>query len=139
MKLGDIGMHGATITGRLVSGIGQGQHFTRLDWARRQFMERLGIDPYPGTINLKVVEAQARTAWEGLRELPGVPITNPNDGPHDCDARCYLVRVAERFEAAIVVPEVGGYPPDAIEIICAAGLREALGLKDGDDVTITVV
>lgn len=132
-------MPGATITGRLVSGLGQGRHFTRLDWARMQFIDKLGIDPFPGTFNLAVEEPRSRAAWERLKTSPGIRIDNPNDGPHDCDARCFMVRVAERFDAAIVLPEVAGYAPDAIEIICAVGLREALGLTDGDAVSIAAL
>ena len=47
-------MPGTLIRGRLVGGIGLGRHFTRLDWARRQFIDKLGIDPFPGTLNVRV-------------------------------------------------------------------------------------
>ena len=32
------------IRARLARGVGQGKYFTRLDWARRQFIDKLGID-----------------------------------------------------------------------------------------------
>jgi CTP-dependent riboflavin kinase len=41
-----------TITGRLASGLGEGAAFTGLPWAREQFIARLGLDPFPGTVNL---------------------------------------------------------------------------------------
>ena len=47
-------MNAETLLGRLATGIGQGEHFTQLDWARAQFIDRLGIDPYPGTVNMIV-------------------------------------------------------------------------------------
>lgn len=122
------------IVGRLATGIGQGKHFTRLDWARRQFMERLNIDPFPGTINVIVEEPASLAAWQRLAATPGVRIDNPNDGPHDCDARGYLVSIEGRIDAAIVLPEVAGYPLNQIEIIAAQGVRAALGLRDGDPV-----
>ena len=50
------------LRGQLRTGIGQGKHFTGLEWARLQFMEKLGIDPLPGTINLIV---------DDLPEVPG--------------------------------------------------------------------
>lgn len=130
-------MHGEAIIGRVASGIGQGRHFTRLGWAREQFIGRLGIDPYPGTLNLVVEDAAALQSWSRLKALPGIRIDNPGSGPHDCDARCWLVSVEGRFEAAIVLPEVEGYAPGNIELIAAVGLREALAIGDGALVSIT--
>lgn len=127
-----------SITGRLSTGIGQGRHFTRLDWARSQFIDRLGIDPYPGTVNLTLVDADALAAWAALKATPGVRIDNPNDGPFDCDARCYPVTIAGRIDAAIVLPEIDGYSPHAIEMIAAVGVRDALGISDGDLLAIEV-
>ena len=131
-------MPGTTIIGRLASGIGQGRHFTRLDWARRQFIQRIGIDPFPGTVNVVVDEPAQLAAWAALAATPGVRIDNPNGGPHDCDARCWPVTIEGRIAGAIVRPEVAGYPPGQIEIIASIGVREALGVTDGDVVQIAV-
>lgn len=131
-------MHAARIVGRLSTGIGQGRLFTRLDWARAQFIDRLGIDPFPGTVNVTLEEAGALAAWERLKAEPGVRIDNPNDGPFDCDARCYPVLIEGRIEAAIVLPEIEGYSPASIEMIAAVGVREALAIEDGAAVVIKV-
>ncbi len=127
-----------TLSGRLASGIGQGRHFTRLGWARRQFVEALGIDPYPGTLNVILDDPDAMTVWVRLKRSPGIRIVNPNDGPHDCDARCYRVSVEGRVGGAIVAPEVGGYPPAQIEVIAQARLRTLLGIEDGDPIRLEV-
>ena len=118
------------IEGRVATGRGLGRQFTQLDWARRQFIAALGIDPYPGTLNVIVEDAHGLAVWRRLQATPGIAIENPGDGPHDCDARCYLVAVAG-IDAAIVLPEVASYPPGQIELIAAVGLREALALRDG--------
>jgi CTP-dependent riboflavin kinase len=88
---------GKQIRGRVVSGEGRGRHFSRLAWARRQFIDKLGIDPYPGTLNLIVVDAESRSVWDRLKDKPGVRIHNPNGGPQDCDARCYRVSIGEQL------------------------------------------
>lgn len=124
------------IIGRLATGIGQGKHFTRLDWAREQFIERLGIDPFPGTINVIVDDPTQLDAWQRLSRTPGIRIDNPNDGPFDCDARCFLVTISGRIPGAIVLPEVKGYPANQIEIIAALGVRDALGITDGDTIVL---
>jgi CTP-dependent riboflavin kinase len=126
------------IRGRLVSGIGQGRHFTRLDWARQQFLGKLGIDPFPGTLNLQIEDAAALDRWRRLRETPGIRIDNPNHGPHDCDARCYPIRLAGCIDAAIVWPEVDGYPESQVEIIATRNVRAALGVADGDEIELEV-
>ena len=131
-------MRADIIVGRLATGIGQGRHFTRLDWARRQFIEKLAIDPFPGTVNVIVDDAGSLAVWARLAAEPGVRIDNPADGPHDCDARCYLVSIEGGIDAAIVLPEVAGYPPALIEVIAAADIRDALGIADGDRVTLAI-
>lgn len=131
-------MSGEILIGRLATGIGQGEHFTRLDWARTQFKDRLGIDPYPGTVNVIVDDPDTMPVWVRVKRAPGIRIENPGDGPHDCDARCYRVTIAGRIDGAIVVPEIDGYPPAQIEIIADIGVREALGIEDGDPVEIVL-
>ena len=126
-------MHaGQIIRGRLAKGVGQGKYFTRLDWARRQFIGKLGIDPFPGTINLIVDDSESMSVWDRLTGAPGVPIDNTNGGPHECDARCFHVTVEGQVDAAIVLPEVAGYPPNQIEIIAPICVHDALGIDDGD-------
>jgi CTP-dependent riboflavin kinase len=126
------------LLGRLVAGKGQGKHFTRLEWARQQFLDKLGIDPFPGTINLIVDDPKSTKAWNRLKGTPGVRIDNPNDGPKDCDARCYPVSIEGRIDAAIVLPEVDGYSPVKIEIIAATGVRDALDVDDGDSMRLRI-
>lgn len=125
-----------SITGRLATGIGLGRHFTRLDWARRQFVDKLCIDPYPGTINLILDQPEQLSRWTTMKQEPAIRIDNPGDGPQDCDARCWLVTIEGRIAAAIVLPEVASYAPDTIELISAVAVRDALRICDGDQVTI---
>ncbi len=131
-------MPGEKLLGRLATGTGQGRHFTSLDWARRQFVEKLGIDPFPGTINLIVEDPECLEIWECLKATPGVRIENPNDGPNDCDARCYPVVIDGQIDAAIVLPEVPGYPAEQVEIIAAVCIRDTLGITDGDSLSLEI-
>jgi catechol 2,3-dioxygenase-like lactoylglutathione lyase family enzyme len=126
------------IRGKVSSGAGKGQHFTRLDWARAQFVDKLGIDPYPGTLNLIVEDQGSQAAWSALRDGPGIRIENLKSGSGDCQARCYRVQVAGCPDAAIVLPEVGAYPENEVEIIAPIALRNALGIKDGDEIVLQV-
>ncbi len=131
-------MSGEELLGRLATGRGRGKHFTQLDWAREQFLAKLGIDPFPGTINLIVDNPESIKVWNRLKDTPGVRIDNPNDGPHDCDARCYPVSIDGQIDAAIALPEVAGYSPAKIEIIAAREIRDALGIDEGDSIRLVI-
>lgn len=127
-----------SIVGKVSSGTNRGQHFTQLDWAREQFVEKLGIDPFPGTLNLFVEDPDSQVGWTALRGISGIRIDNPGDAPDDCEARCYRVRIAGRVDGAIVLPEVKHYPQNKIEIIAPIGLRNELGITDGEDIVLEI-
>ncbi len=124
------------ISGHIVSGLGQGTSFTQVDWAREQFIVKLGIDPYPGTLNLKLNTSPNMEKWIELKKLPGVPIVFPD--AKWCDARCYPVRIGGRIPGAIIFPEVPNYAETQIEIIAALPLREHLSLADGDQLSLEI-
>ncbi len=133
-------MSSLCIVGRVRTGLGQGAGFIGLPWVRRQLMQALGIEPWPGTLNLSLVPAavpgwQALAAGRGLRLIP--------ERASDCAARCYPVRASVAghgpVTAAIVVPEVPGYAPDQVEVVASVSLRGALGLVDGDIVNLDTV
>jgi 2-phosphoglycolate phosphatase len=69
-----------------------------------------------------------------LRDTPGLPIVPP-DGSW-CAARAYRVRLNDRIPAAIVLPEVAGYPGEQVEVVAGVSLRDALALADGDAVSV---
>jgi phosphoglycolate phosphatase len=121
---------GIVFAGRVTSGLTQGTSFTQLDWARGQFVRRLGIDPHPGTLNLALDAPADLQVWTELRATPGISITALEAGY--CNARCYPVRVGDQVPGAIVLPEVRDYREDQVEVIAALSLRETLSLVDGD-------
>ena len=133
-------MRGEKLLGRLATGIGMGTTFTQLDWAKAQFIERVGVDPYPGTINVIVDDPESLPVWVRLKQTDGIHMDNPNDGLHDCDAKCWPVIIdidgSEPIDGAIVFPLVDGYPPSQVEVIAAIGVRETAGIEDGDDVAL---
>ncbi len=119
------------IQGIVQGGLGQGNSFTQLDWVRQQFRDKIGFDPYPGTLNLRV---QDRDGLAGLRAERGIRI-EPG-APGYCAAKCFRVEIGERVAGAWIIPEVPAYPDDLIELMAPVSLRDALGLKVGDVVSI---
>ncbi len=124
------------LTGRVTTGLGQGASFTQVDWARDQFITKLGIDPYPGTLNLILDSPKALAHWAELKTNSDYLVTPP--GPDWCDAHCYPVRIDGQMPGAIVFPEVPDYPETQVEIIAALPLREKLSLSDGDLLSVDI-
>jgi CTP-dependent riboflavin kinase len=124
------------LTGRLVTGKGEATFFTQADWARAAFRDLVGIDPWPGTLNLQVTETPHLEAWAEIRRTPGRLLRAPD--PEWCDGRVYPARMDERIDAAVVVPEVESYPDDQVEIIAAVHLRGELTATDGDELVIEI-
>lgn len=121
-----------TLKGRVFSGGGTGSLFVNLPWAKKQFREKLGFSPYPGTLNLQLA---SRMDADNLRKAEGIKI-KPQEGFHG--GRCFKALVMEKVWGAIVIPDVQGYPPDLLEILAPVNLRKALKLKDGMEVEVTV-
>ena len=122
-----------------MDGLGEGQRFVALDWVRRRFRDLLGIDPYPGTVNLRLAAEADRGAWTRLRSAPGIPF--PPEGGF-CAATCYRATIlgatGQAIPAAIVVPHVSAYPAHKLELVAAVNVRGALGLQAGDPLTVHV-
>ena len=121
------------LKGKVKRGGGTGSLFVNLPWARKQFRKKLRFDPYPGTLNLQL-SSSADT--KELRDMTkGVRIDSPK-GFHG--GRCFKALLLGKVHGAVVVPDVPSYPSDVLEILAPINLREALGLKDGMEVTATV-
>jgi CTP-dependent riboflavin kinase len=129
------------LSGRLVSGQGVARTFTRESWARAAFMKGVGIDPFPGTLNLVVDDGSERRQWIVARGKDGILMPAPD--AKFCDGRLFCAKVTEPVsgksaEGAVVVPMVPGYPEDQLELIATVGLREALGIADGAQLKVEV-
>lgn len=124
------------LTGRVVTGVGQAATFTQLPWAKAQFIDKLGIDPYPGTLNLKIEDPGHLASLKALWQQQGIHIPPPS--PDFCAAKGFKVTVADRFPGAIVFPLVSGYPDDTVEIIAPVHLRRSLPADEGAAVTIRI-
>ena len=126
-------MRKITLKGRVLSGGGTGSLFVNLPWAKKQFTEKLGFNPYPGTLNLQLSSA---TDVKELRDTSkGIKINSP-EGFHE--GRCFKALIMEKLWGAVVVPDVPEYPHDLLEILAPVNLREKFGLKDGVEIDVTV-
>jgi riboflavin kinase len=122
--------------GTVFSGMYQGGYYISQEGYREQIVERLGFDPYPGTLNLRLREEDLE-ARRMLEALPGARI----EGFRGVDrafggARCYPILVNGEAEGAVIVAERTSYDLSVMEVIAPVNLRERFGLEDGDAVRV---
>jgi len=104
---------------------------------KRQFIEKLSIDPYPGTLNLEIVDPEFLQNFKELKAMKGIEIT-PED-PSFCSAKCYPVLIGGKLKGAIVFPLVEGYPENKMELIASQNIKKALSAKAGDDLEVEML
>ena len=125
-----------TLTGKILSGVGQGAFFTQLDWFQSQCRDKLGFKPYAGTLNLEISDDDAPliAALEQQAEIEFIP---PDS--EFCSGKAYPVLV-EGTRAAIVIPaaEVRVHGKNIIEVISDQRLKDVLNVSDGDSVILSI-
>ncbi|WP_457548963.1 winged helix-turn-helix domain-containing protein/riboflavin kinase [Archaeoglobus sp.] len=126
------------IKGKVFSGLGEGRYYVSLEGYKKQFEEKLGFTPYPGTLNLKIPKEQMFFRAK-LDEMDGIKIEGFNTKERTFgEVKAFRCRV-NGIEGAIVIPQRTHYPKDVIEIIAPVKLRDVLGLRDGDWVEVEVI
>ncbi len=122
------------IAGRVVDGSHKAAYFTGLSWVQSQCLEKMGFEPFAGTLNLEIGEDNLgilnALEKEQLDEL--IP---PDDGY--CSARVCPVYLGN-IKGALILPDenVDIHGKSIIEILAPVHLRNTLNLKTGDRVEL---
>ncbi|KOX95791.1 MULTISPECIES: DUF120 domain-containing protein [Halorubrum] len=131
-----------SLRGAVTGGMGEGRHYITLPGYAEQFRERLGYDPFPGTLNVNLTEESVRRRGE-MASIDAVPIDawEGEDRTYGA-ATCYgvtLVADGEHYEEVhAIVPDRTHHDDDQLELIAPDRLRDALDLEDGDSVEVRV-
>jgi riboflavin kinase len=122
----------SAIVGTVFSGLKEGRFYTRLPTYLKQFKDKLGIDPFPGTLNLRVVQPEKNIV---LAQLKGIRIEGFSTKDRTFGAlKAYPVKI-EKLSCAILMPDRTSHK-DTLEIICSENLRKKLAIKDNDQVKV---
>jgi riboflavin kinase len=126
------------LEGTLFSGIGEGAWYVGQSGYRRQFAEKLGFDPFPGTLNLRL-----RREYEDerrlLETLPHIEIEGFRDGERTFGpVICHKAKINDAEDGALISAVRTHYAGDVIELIAPSNLRAKLQLKDGDIVKVRI-
>ncbi|MBN2458469.1 DUF120 domain-containing protein, partial [Candidatus Woesearchaeota archaeon] len=122
-----------SLQGTVTTGLGEGRFYTEIAGYKSQFIELLGINPFPGTLNLNVAEVEKE---EFLFNRKSIYVNGFESKARSYGALiCYPVTIKE-IKAAIVVPDRTMHRSGIIELISETDIRKELKLVDGDKVNI---
>ena len=123
----------AITRGKVKTGLGEGKYYMSQEGYVKQFIEKLGFKPYPGTLNLDVDAMQTLTFVNSL-----VPLRiNGFDSKERTFGAltAYKVKV-NNVDCAVVIPDRTTHDIGTLEIISPHYLREKLNIKDGDQIIV---
>jgi riboflavin kinase len=124
--------------GRLFTGLGEGRYYITKEGYKKQFEGKLGIAPFPGTLNIKLNDQSVllRRRLEGREgmKITGFKAENRSFG----DGKCFKAKIGD-LDCAVIIPERTHYPQDVLEIIASMNLRDALRVRDGDELCVRVM
>ncbi len=110
-------------SGKIMDGFGKGKYYLSLPGYKKEILGKLGFEPYPGTLNLKLgnIETRNRILEQEPIIINGFRTRERTFG----DLFAYPCTI-ENIDAAIVFPLRSNHPQDIIEIIADVELRKAL-------------
>jgi riboflavin kinase, archaea type len=127
--------------GVLVSGMGEGKYYMSLEGYREQFVRRIGYIPFPGTLNIKLIDSlslENRAKIESFRY-------QLIDGFHDSDrtygwVKCYpvIINGNKNIRSDLLILERTHHDKNMLEIISPANIKKVLRLKNGNNVKVTM-
>ena len=129
-----------TLEGTLFTGLGEGAYYVTKEGYRKQFMEKLGFDPYPGTLNLKLTSEYDIKSLAELETYPAVTLEGFEDESRTYGAvRCYPAIINNKENGAAINALRTHYGQSVIEIVSPTCLRSRLKLKDGHKVKVEIL
>ena len=131
------------VAGDVTGGMGEGKHYITLAGYATQFVERLGYEPFPGTLNV-TLDSESVRRRPRIDALDPIPIDGWEDenrtyGPASCYPATVTNDAGDRHETAhVIIPERTHHDEDNLELIAPEKLRDVLSLADGDRIGITI-
>jgi riboflavin kinase len=128
-----------TLEGILFSGLGEGAYYIAEDGYRKQFIEKLGFAPYPGTLNLKLTTDYDLKTLAELEKYPAVELEGfKNETRSFGPAKCYPAMINTQVKGAVIFAMRTHYDTSVLEIVAPVFLRGNLKLKDGNKVKVEI-
>lgn len=118
------------LRGRIVSGKGEGKKYVEI--YRNVLRRKLGIDPYPGTLNIDVGYDVSKL-YLSLKPVIIEPPTNNYKPVYAVPAEIGNIK------GYVIKPFATVHGWNILEFIAEINVRHKLGLKDGDIVEVFLI
>lgn len=125
------------VEGTITRGLGEGGYYVSMAGYKSQIRKKLGFDPFPGTLNLRL-EGEEMIKRQRILDSEPIIISGFKDEKRTYgDLFAYRCKVGGQ-DCAIIVPIRTHHGPDIIELISQSDLKRKLSLKDGDKVRVVL-
>lgn len=126
-----------SFSGILFTGIGEGAYYVSQKPYMGQFSSKLGFTPYPGTLNLRLIEQENLVKYLQMLSYPptlvlGFRSANRTYG----DVLCYKISLEKRYPGAVVRSVRSLYDSSVVEIISPLRLRREMKIGDGSRISV---
>jgi riboflavin kinase len=128
--------------GKVVSGMGEGAYYRSLGGYREQFKEKLGYEPFLGTLNVRLTDQIYMNARLELGKHRSILINGFSDGTRTYGwVKCYRASIndGEIESAAVLVLERTHYDDSMLEVIAPISIKNTADVKDGDKIKVQVL
>ena len=141
--------------GEIVTGMGEGAYYMSLDGYKKQFQNKLGYEPFPGTLNVKIEDKNYLNSRKDLINYPSIYI----DGFKNSDrtfgwVRCYPATISQETRLSsdatqsqitdisddvhVLLLERTHHNNNLIEVIGPLNIKESSNLKNGDRIVVKI-
>ena len=130
-----------TLSGALVSGMGEGKYYMSLDGYRKQFKKKIGYIPFPGTLNIRILDPLSLENRQKIESFSYHFVDGFSDAKRTYGwVKCYpvIINGNEKISSDLLILERTHYDNNMLEIIAPINIKKVLDLKNGDNVEVTL-
>lgn len=130
------------LEGKVISGMGEGAYYMSLHGYRRQFKEKLGYEPFAGTLNIKLLNQSSMRMRSMMEGIPSIFVQGFNDALRSYGwVKCYPALINDGIieRAAVIVLERTHYDNSVLELIAPTRIKDSLGIKNGAIIKVNVL
>jgi riboflavin kinase len=129
-----------TLEGTVFTGLGEGAYYISKPDYKKQVLEKMGFDPYPGTLNVRLNSDYDIKTRKDLEAYPAVEVMGfQNETRTFGLVKCYPAIIGGTVKGALVTALRSHYDASVLEIIAPLCLRKQLGLKDGNKLKVEIL
>ena len=128
-----------SITGTIISGMGEGAYYMSMKGYTKQFKSKLGYVPFPGTLNVQLKEKKFSEAISQLSNYEGTKIDPFSDGKRTFGwVKCFKAKINNKIDCELILLERTHHDTSIVEFISKHNIRKSLKIVSKSNVKIKI-